>query len=202
MGRRVLVILVLAMASTACAASQGEGDWACANPEHGDYFMDELFDSPAVALASVDDESTRYQPTEADTGRAYVLRDADGDVERLVELQSQGDRWGVISVTSCTGFGWYGHAGSAARSAHREACGFGGSSSLQHVGVAGGCAPRLDQCGTGDAGRWLQARRSSFCVRSSPPSAPASPRRVGVRGRCGHDAASGPPVVRCSISSQ
>lgn len=105
MGRRVLVILVLAMASTACAASQGEGDWACANPEHGDYFMDVLFDSPAVALASVDDESTRYQPTEADTGRAYVLRDADGDVERLVELQSQGDRWGVISVTSCTGFG-------------------------------------------------------------------------------------------------
>ena len=105
MGRWVWVVLVLAMASTACATSQGDEDWACANPEHGDYFMEELSESPAAALASVDNDSTRYQPSEADTGRAYVLRDADGDVERLVELQSQGGRWGVISVTSCTGFG-------------------------------------------------------------------------------------------------
>lgn len=67
--------------------------------------LEELFATPAAALASVDDEPSRYQATETDTGRGYVLRDLDGDVERLVELQSQGDRWGVVSVTSCTGLG-------------------------------------------------------------------------------------------------
>lgn len=105
MGARVLLILLLAMAASACQAAQGEGNWACPNPEHGDYFMEEFFPTPAAALASVDAEPSRYLPTGSDTGRGYVLRDLDGDVERLVELQSQGDRWGVVSVTSCTGFG-------------------------------------------------------------------------------------------------
>lgn len=105
MGGRVVVVLLLAMVASACAAAQVEGDWACPNPEHGDYFMEELFATPAAALASVDHEPSRYQPTATDTGRGYVKRDQEGDIERLVELQSQDGQWGVVSVSSCTGFG-------------------------------------------------------------------------------------------------
>ena len=104
-GVRVLLVLLLSMAASACQPAEIGGNWACPNPEHGDYFMEELFATPAAALASVDDEPSRYQTAETDTGRGYVLRDQDGDVERLVELQPQGDQWGVVSVTSCTGFG-------------------------------------------------------------------------------------------------
>lgn len=105
MGARMVVVVFLAIVANACAASQVEGDWACPNPEHGDYFMEDLFATPAAALASVDIRPSRYQATETDTGRGYVRRDQDGDVERLVELQSQDGQWGVVSVTSCTGFG-------------------------------------------------------------------------------------------------
>lgn len=104
MSSRVLAVLLLAVVATACGGVQGERDWACANPEHGDYFMEELFATPSAALASVDDEPARYRPTETDAGW-YVQRDEDGDVERVVELGSQDGRWGVVSVTSCTGFG-------------------------------------------------------------------------------------------------
>lgn len=104
MGARVVVVLLLAMVASACAASQVE-DWACPNPEHGDYFMEELFGTPAAALASVDNEPAPYRPTDTDTGRGYVTRDQGGAIERLVELQSQDGQWGVVSVRSCTGFG-------------------------------------------------------------------------------------------------
>lgn len=100
----LVALLVLPIVVSACGPGQAQRAWACSEPEHGDYFMDELFATPEAALASVDDLSG-YEPMDTEAGREYVKRDRDGAIERVVEVGSVDGRWGVIAVTSCTGFG-------------------------------------------------------------------------------------------------
>lgn len=98
--------LAMFFAAGGCAANPGASDWACETPQHGDYFMDELHDTPQDAVASVVDDPSAFTTSGDGSSREYVDRNDDGAVERLVEIQQdEGARWGVVAVTSCDGFG-------------------------------------------------------------------------------------------------
>ncbi|CAN5334428.1 hypothetical protein BH23ACT9_BH23ACT9_23450 [soil metagenome] len=82
-------------------------EWSCEAPDHGDYFLEELFATPEEALRSVatgnpDDYIVQRRVEDV---FEYALLGPGDVLDQLVEVLREDDQWGVLAVTSCIGYG-------------------------------------------------------------------------------------------------